>query len=1146
MKHLTILIILTALIGSQAHAQKGATYQLPAIDVVAEKAAEVSAKGPVPYGISTQIDDLKMQQGEIKQGTWVKTASNEWQWRLSVSAENATSLDFGFKNFYLPPSAELVIVSADKQVMKGPYDGSVNQKHGYFWPGTIPGSGAEITITVAEQFKKYLNFDLYDIPRGYFRFWEQPTTEKSLACNIDVNCEAGDPWENQINSVARYTFTSNNRTFFCSGQLINNTANDGTPYFLSGNHCGFEDASNTNQKEAIAASMNFWWNYQSRTCRTPGSGQSGVTISTAGFNDTQSGATYIANNAASDFVLVRLNQSPDSSFGTELTGWDRRASVPDSAFSIHHPRGHAKRIAFENSPLSLISPTPGVSNTHLQVFEWDEGLTEQGSSGGGLWTNEGLLVGQLHFGTLAQVCTDTVTDGYGRFFTSWDLGNNPQSRLKEWLDPINTGQETLQGTGGCEAPAVDIVNDSSNQVGDLLTFSALVSGGAGGYEYAWEINADEGIDGRDDDIQARYNQEYVGNIVLNVTDSAGCVGSASKAVVVASPDVQINNTGVLNDQLFQACGNNDGVIDPGERWSVALSATNSGAFTANKAYLALGKNRNSFDSDIGDDYGNQAASCERLFIDIENTGTLKTWDSAGFQGFGADDEGSALIQLDTGFDHYGQNITQLRASTNGYFSTSADAIGDDFSNDCPLPDAPDRDTAGARIAPMHTDLLGSAFYHQSFASCPRAAETGVDLACEVFLWKGADYYSSTDSTVEDVDVQAILYPATSQWVYQYGGSDLDAGRSTTGMQNASGTDGFSYACNTAGSINTNEAVCVFNKNAQPESASADFVVLETPLLDLGNVAPSQTANATLTFAIGEDASCGASFAINHEASVFDQGFNPGANNIISRSIGDGGSCDVVTSCGVGAAQPISNETNTITPRQGLWWNPDRDGNGFDLYTIARNSLAYFFYTGQADGEPIWYLANDNDSEHNQYYNNITTTNYPGGFGVGAANLSTVGWSNTTFIDDSTAIMVREIDGKLSAEKQFFFQYGPNETPRMHTGPYFTPSENGWGHSIGTLGNARVAISFIYDNNGNPYWTIGNGPNDDSAFNVFYNNTFCPSCPKTGTSPQVVGEIQMTLNGQRDGTLVKYNVDAENVDWDKSNLPLQIILVPEQE
>ena len=45
----------------------------------------------------------------------------------------------------------------------------------------------------------------------------------------------GRPLGDEINSVGVYTI---NGTWFCTGAMVNNTAEDETPYFLTANHCG--------------------------------------------------------------------------------------------------------------------------------------------------------------------------------------------------------------------------------------------------------------------------------------------------------------------------------------------------------------------------------------------------------------------------------------------------------------------------------------------------------------------------------------------------------------------------------------------------------------------------------------------------------------------------------------------------------------------------------------------------------------------------------------------------------------------------------------------------------------------------------------------------------------------------------------------
>jgi len=688
---------------------------------------------------------------------------------------------------------------------------------------------------------------------------------------------------------------------------------------------------------------------------------------------------------------------------------------------------------------------------------------------------------------------------------------------------------------------------SSMKVGDTLQFTARMDGGTPPISYKWDINGDGEIDGTSQSINVSYSEAYTGEITVKVYDAYYSGGSATLDIDVESPDVQITQDIQTRENLEQVCGNGDDVIDPGERWSVPLTIANKGTLKAENTYLALAKKRLSV-NEINDDYGNFSHTCQRDFIDISETGTKKDWVSAGVLDYPADDEGYVNINLNTAFDHYGESVNQMVASTNGYFNTNIDSKGDAWDNDCPLPASPDRDWTGSRIAPMHDDMKSADFYHQYFSICPRPAETGTDLSCEVFLWKGAALWESENSN-EEIDIQAILYPATSQWVFQYAGSGFDGSTSTTGMQNRYASDGLTFACNSPGTINTNDAVCVYNKNNLPKINGVDFVMLETPVVKLGDLKASQSVIKNMNFSVAEDAECGTDFTIYHEASVFDAGFNKGQANLLDASIGNNGSCQLVTHCGVGSAVD-DYKSNDIEVKNGLWWNPDRAGNGIDLHEMSQNALLYVMYTANPNRTPVWYIANDSDSSYNQYYNDVTEVSYPGGFFANDQKLEKVGWSNTTFLDATHAIQVRNIKGHLSAEKIILDQFAADLTPKMHTGHYYSPNEAGWGQSVVTLGDVRVVISYIYDEQGQPFWTIASGANDASEKTVVYADTFCPHCPAVSMDIENVGTMRMNFDGQKSGDILEYIISyppqsGEPVaTWESRGLPI-INVVPEQ-
>ena len=117
----------------------------------------------------------------------------------------------------------------------------------------------------------------------------------------------------------------------CTGSMVNNTAQDLTPYFLTANHClGGND------------SWIFMFNYESSGCQN----QNGLT------NMTVSGSTLLANSATSDFALLELNESIPEDYNVFFSGWDVTGNTPNIPVCIHHPSGDIKKITFDEDNAS--------------------------------------------------------------------------------------------------------------------------------------------------------------------------------------------------------------------------------------------------------------------------------------------------------------------------------------------------------------------------------------------------------------------------------------------------------------------------------------------------------------------------------------------------------------------------------------------------------------------------------------------------------------------------------------------------------------------------------------------------------------------------------------------------------------------------
>ncbi len=381
-------------------------------------------------------------------GNWQELDSNFHLWQLRVYSENALSLNFGFTAYDLPKGARLSIYPVDYMGLDDPrgvrvFDSSDNEYHHELWTPVVISDDVIIELLMPTESLGDYTLELTAINSGYRFFGEDLIEDKSGSCNVDVVCSEGDDWRSEINSVG---VISTGGSTFCTGSMLNNTAEDGTPYFLTANHCGITTSNDQ--------SLVVYWNFQSPTCGQHGGGS---------LNQYMTGSSHLASNAASDFTLVLMDDPVDPAHNVTFAGWDRSTNDPSSAIAIHHPSTDEKSISFEFDPTStttyLQNAIPG-DGTHIRITDWDIGTTEPGSSGSPLFDQNHHVVGQLHGGYAS--CTSATSDWYGRMSKSFPY-------IAQYLDPSSSG-----------AMAIDTLDP--NAVGLKVTpnNSLVAAGPAGG------------------------------------------------------------------------------------------------------------------------------------------------------------------------------------------------------------------------------------------------------------------------------------------------------------------------------------------------------------------------------------------------------------------------------------------------------------------------------------------------------------------------------------------------------------------------------------------------------------------------------------------------------------------------------------------
>lgn len=419
-------------------------------------------------------ESIEVSVNPKKHGTWEYPKKGNAIWRVKIHSANAYSLNLGFSQFFLPKKSQFFIYTPDRANVLGPFTADDNDGHKQLWTPIIEGDEVVLELQIKREAIGSLLLELGRVNHDFMGFGMRLM---SGACNVDVVCGAADgyPRIDQYRDIIRSAAVfSIGGTLACSGALINNARSDCTPYFLTADHCGISSGN--------APSVVVYWNYENSYCREPDSNDSGAT-GDGPLTDFNSGSVMKATYQPSDFTLIELDDPVSETAQAYFAGWNRESNAPRAAIGIHHPNTDEKRISFEEDPCTIGSFF-GTPQSHIRVNDWDLGTTEPGSSGSPLFNPDKQIVGQLSGGLAA--CGNNEYDEYGWVAVSWEGGGTPATRLRDWLDPDDTGIEFIGGKDCSYGLAltqsfVEICNQDVNELAFDITITDNFLGNVGIY-----------------------------------------------------------------------------------------------------------------------------------------------------------------------------------------------------------------------------------------------------------------------------------------------------------------------------------------------------------------------------------------------------------------------------------------------------------------------------------------------------------------------------------------------------------------------------------------------------------------------------------------------------------------------------------------
>ena len=437
---------------------------LAALDDPKDMALQAPAPGqPLQIGIARDVAEAADVAGTAGLLNWSRSPDGRQRAAVAVQSPGAAALRLGLRVQQLPlgtqlrvyaPGADEGIEIAGAEVLRTVQtnlDAGATGAAAYtYWLPTVDGAQAVLEIELAAGVPpSHLKVSLPQVSHFKAHPAEAEAMVKALgdaaSCNVDVMCTSGN--DSLRLGVARMVYAKGGKSYLCTGTLLNNKAQDGTPYFLSANHCISE--------QAVASSLETWWDYRASTCN------SGTLFSD--YQRLQGGAQLLYASSATDTSFMRLNTTPAKAY---FAGWDATApqALNANVFGIHHPRGDLQKysagavVAFASC--STLDADRGFSCTLGPVGRssyyrvgWRQGTTESGSSGSAIFNDSKQVVGQLYGGSSS--CTGSGSDAYGRFDLAY------AAALKTWLNSATPPTPTPPPASGL-APVYRFYNVNTN------------------------------------------------------------------------------------------------------------------------------------------------------------------------------------------------------------------------------------------------------------------------------------------------------------------------------------------------------------------------------------------------------------------------------------------------------------------------------------------------------------------------------------------------------------------------------------------------------------------------------------------------------------------------------------------------------------
>jgi hypothetical protein len=418
--------------------------------------------------------DVARRINSESSGKWQTVGENS-VWDYSIRIPTSVSMAFHASRLLLPQQGTLTIAGGGQTFV---YKASELHR-AEFWSRPVRGDQIAVRITVPKAMRHQALIEVAAFQAGYrslaagipdhphYSALKARVSAAAAGCVENYVCDASASTQNSANASVAIVISNK---FECSGTLLNDVPQDGTPYLLTARHC--ENGEDGGGDPAAAASVEIFWNSV-----TP-CGQTLLSIFDS-FSQVQFGGTTVVEQQ--DEWLIRLDSQPAFS-GVYYAGWDASGGNLIDGYTVDYSGANTQQFVTwagmaVTEDFSAQDLAVGYASTFWGVVN-SLGSIDHGGSGSGLFNGNNLLVGSASRAIPAQCpanpppvpSNNTTVALFNKlastFKSTVDASSTTGSAtLASVLDPAHTGATSMPGIAGTPPTAYISALQSAAQTG---------------------------------------------------------------------------------------------------------------------------------------------------------------------------------------------------------------------------------------------------------------------------------------------------------------------------------------------------------------------------------------------------------------------------------------------------------------------------------------------------------------------------------------------------------------------------------------------------------------------------------------------------------------------------------------------------------